>query len=193
MFYTCILAIVRFLLLFVFRISIKGKENILKTGPFILAVNHKSFLDPVIAALASPRHLSFMAKAELFKIKFFGGFISKLGAFPVHRGTGDINALKTAFKILKSGEPMLIFPEGGRVKPGQTRRAKSGVVVIAHKMNVPVIPVLIEGEYKWMHKIKVTIGVELSFDEYKDKKLESDELQTLAQGVLDTIYSLGKE
>ncbi len=190
MFYKFCVGLLRFLLFFAFRLRFKGRENIIKEGPFILAVNHISFLDPILAGIACPRNLSFMAKAELFKNKFFGALISKLGAFPVHRGTGDINALKTAFKILKNNGAMLIFPEGGRVKPGQKKRAKSGVAVIAHKMNVPVIPVHIDGQYKWMKKITIKIGEPISFDEYKDKKLTSEELQALAEDVLTKIYEL---
>lgn len=190
MFYGFCVRLLKVILFFVFRVRYQGRENVLKTGPFILAVNHKSVLDPVIAGIACPRQLSFMAKAELFKNKFFGALISKLGAFPVHRGAGDVNALKTAFKILKNGGAMLIFPEGGRVKAGQKRRAKSGVAVIAQKMNVPVIPVLIDGEYKWMHKITVKIGEPISFEEYADKKLSGEEFQALADNVLAKIYDL---
>ena len=190
MFYRFCVRLLQFLLFFAFRLRYEGRENILKTGPFILAVNHKSFIDPILAGIACPRQLSFMAKAELFKNKFFGGLISKLGAFPVHRGAGDINALKTAFKILKNDGAMLIFPEGGRVKTGQKKRAKSGVAVIAQKMNVPVIPVHIDGEYKWMSKITVRIGEPISFEKYAGKRLSSEELQALADNVLTKIYDL---
>ena len=190
MLYKVLVKVLRFLLLFAFRIKFTGRENIIKEGPFILAVNHKCLLDPILAGIACPRQLSFMSKAELFKNKLFGAFISKLGAFPVHRGAGDINALKTAFKILKSGGAMLIFPEGRRVKNGQRVRAKSGVAVIAQKMNVPVIPVHIDGEYKWMNKIHVRIGEPISFEEHAGKKLSNEELQAIAESVLDTIYNL---
>ncbi len=190
MLYKFCVKLLRILLFFAFRIKITGRENILKEGPFILAVNHKSFLDPILAGIACPRQLSFMAKAELFKNKLFGKLIFRLGAFPVHRGSGDINALKTAFKILKNGGAMLIFPEGGRVKKGERRRAKSGVAVIAQKMNVPVIPVLIDGDYKWMNIVTVKIGEPISFEEHAGKKLSSEELQALAEDVLTKIYDL---
>ncbi len=190
MLYKVLIKILRFLLFFVFRIKYIGKENILKEGPFILAVNHKCWLDPIVAGIGCPRQLSFMSKAELFKNKLFGAFISKLGAFPVHRGSGDINALKTAFKIMKNDGALLIFPEGRRVKAGEQRRAKSGVAVIAQKMNVPVIPVLIDGDYKWMSKITVIIGEPISFEEHAGKKLSSEELHALADDVLNKIYNL---
>lgn len=191
MFYQFAIILVRIAMLFMFRVKCVGKENVPKKGGVILAINHKSDFDPVIIGITSPRQLSFMAKAELFENRFFGGLISRLGAFPVHRGKGDVSALKASFKILKDDGAMLIFPEGGRVKNGKKSRAKSGVAMIAQKMCVPVIPVYIDGDYKWMHKITVIYGEPISFEEYRDKKLSGDEIQLLADNVLEKIYSLG--
>lgn len=192
MFYWVCVRIVHFVMLFMFRIKRIGVANIPKEGGVILAINHKSEFDPIMVGITSPRRLNFMAKAELFENKLFGGLIKKLGAFPVHRGSGDVGALKVSFKILKAGGAMLIFPEGGRVKKGEKRKAKSGVAMIAQKMNVPVIPVYIGGDYKWMRKITVTYGEPISFEEYSDKKLSGEEIQALADDVLEKIYSLSQ-
>ncbi len=191
MLYSIAVRVVRFVFFFMFRLKITGTENVPKEGGVILAINHKSDFDPMLVAITSPRKLNFMAKAELFKNKLFGGLIKRLGAFPVNRGSGDVGALKVSFKILKDEGAMLIFPEGGRVKNGEKRRAKSGVAMIAQKMCVPVVPVYIGGEYKWMHKVTVTYGEPMSFEEYRDKKLSGDEIQLIADDVLKTIYSLG--
>lgn len=190
MFYWACVRIVQFVMFFCFRIKQTGKNNIPKTGGVILAINHKSVFDPIVIGVTSPRRLNFMAKAELFKNKIFGGLIKRLGAFPVHRGSGDVAALKTAFKILDEGGTMLIFPEGGRVKKGERRKAKTGVAMIAHKKCVPVVPVFIDGDYKWMRKITVTYGEPISFEEYRDKKLSGDEVQLIADNVLNEIYNL---
>ena len=192
MLYSFAIALVKFVMFFVFRIKKTGIENVPKEGGVILAINHKSDLDPVMIGITSPRKLNFMAKAELFKNKLFGGLIKRLGAFPVHRNSGDVGALKTSFKILNAGGAMLIFPEGRRVKKGDRRHAKTGVVMIAQKKTVPVIPVYIDGDYKWMKKITVTYGEPVSFEEYKEKKLSAEEVQALADGVLDKIYSLAQ-
>ncbi len=190
MFYKVIVWIVRFAMLFTFRIKCIGLDNVPKDGGVILAVNHKSDFDPVMMGITAPRTLSFMAKAELFENKFCGWFLKKLGAFPVHRGSGDVGALKASFKILKDNGAMIIFPEGGRCKNGEKRRAKSGVAMIAQKVNVPVVPVHIGGEYKWMKKVTITYGKPISFDEHSGKKLDGDQIQLLADNVLETIYSL---
>ena len=71
MFYNAVLGFARFVCLFIFRIKVKGRENMPEEGGAILAVNHRSNWDPILAALGSPRHLSFMAKEELFKNPVF--------------------------------------------------------------------------------------------------------------------------
>lgn len=189
MFYGFSKAIVRFVVFFMFRLRTKGKENVPKDGPAILAMNHRSNHDPIMAGLTCPRRLRFMAKAELFDNKFFGALIKKLGAFPVHRGKGDLTAIKSAFKIFKEGGVMLIFPEGGRIKDSKRRKAKPGVALIAQKSGVPVIPVYITGKYKFMHKITVTYGKPIDFSRYKDQRMSGEEIQQLADNVLDSIYA----
>lgn len=193
MFYRIAGVVLKFVMLFVFRIKTVGKQNILNDGGAILAVNHKSNWDPVAVALTCPRKLSFMAKSELFKNKAFGFLIKELGAFPVHRGKGDLGAIKTSLTILKQGNVMMMFPEGKRVAENERAEPKPGVAMIATHAKVPVVPVFIQGKYRWMHKITVTYGEPIYFDEYYDEKLSVEKLQELSGAIMDKIYSLGGE
>ncbi|MCD8180907.1 MAG: 1-acyl-sn-glycerol-3-phosphate acyltransferase [Firmicutes bacterium] len=190
MFYRICYAIVRFALMFVFRFKFVGRENLPKEGGVIVAFNHKSNWDPVAAGLSSKRKLRFMAKEELFENPVFGALISKLGAFPVHRGKGDIGAVKASLKILSEGEVMLMFPEGHRIKDGRRVKAKPGIVLIAQRARVPVVPVCISGKYAWMHKITVTYGKPISLEEYYGKRLEQEKIQEIADGILDSVRAL---
>lgn len=88
---------------------------------------------------------------------------------------------------------MLIFPEGGRIKDSSRRKAKPGVALIAQKSGVPVIPVHITGEYKFMRKITVTYGKPIDFSQYKDQRMSGEEIQQLADVVLDRIYECAEE
>ncbi len=117
-----------------------GSENIPKQGGFILACNHLSFSDPVLLGLCIKRRLYFMAKVELFKNKFAGAVIRALGAFPVDRGAGDGKAIKTGEDIIREGNAMTIFIEGGRSKTGELMRPRSGCALVAQQMQVPVVP-----------------------------------------------------
>lgn len=193
MLYYIAVAIIRFLMFFVIRFKVEGVKNIPPEGGMILAVNHRSNYDPVFAAVACTRRLTFMAKAELFKNRLFGALLKNLGAFPINRGSGDIGAIKSAFSILGAGKVMLIFPEGRRIKAGMESKAQPGVAMIAHRTGAPVVPTYIEGDVKWMHKITVTFGKPITLDEYKDKKLNSEELQTVANDILKEIHSLATE
>lgn len=188
MFYDFARAIVKFAFMFVFRVKVVGKENIPNKGGVIIAVNHRSNFDPVIAAIYCKRRLNFMAKEELFKRPVFGRLIARLGAFPVSRGSGDVSAVKAAFGVLKKEGALLMFPQGRRMKNGQRGTAHQGVAMIAHKMKVPVIPMLITGDYKFMSKITVQIGTPMDFSEYYGQKLEQNQLRQLSESVLDAIF-----
>lgn len=170
-----------------FRVKVTGRENVPESGPFILAVNHKSNFDPAIAAVYCPRKLTFMAKEELFKNPLFGGLIRRLGAFPISRGKGDIGAIKGAFSILKDGRALLMFPQGHRMKNGQRGKAGTGAVMIAHKMQVPVVTLCISGEYRFMGRLHLTFGSPIEFTEYYGEKMSGETLKELSEGLLDKI------
>ena len=127
----------------VYRYKVINGSNIPEKGGFIIASNHLSFSDPVLLGLGQKRRLFFMAKIELFKNKFFGALIRALGAFPVERGAGDNKAIKTGEDLIKDGEIMTIFLEGGRTKTGELMRPRSGCALVAQQMQVPVIPACI--------------------------------------------------
>ena len=91
-----------------------------------------------------------MAKEALFHNKALAWLIRKLGAFPVTRGTADIQSVKTAMQVIKEGQNLLIFPEGTRVRRGKPSEPHSGALLIATRMKVPVIPVYLSTKkYFW--------------------------------------------
>ncbi|MDY3928169.1 MAG: lysophospholipid acyltransferase family protein [Clostridia bacterium] len=191
--YRIIQAIVRFFLFFVFRIKVYGRENIPKEGGVMVASNHRSNWDPVILGAYSLRKLNFMAKSELFKNKVLGKLITALGAFPIHRGRGDLGAVKAALTMLRAGNAVAIFPEGRRVKDNEKIVPKPGAVMLAVKAQVPVLPVRIVGKYRWFSKINVYFGKPVEYTEYYDEKLMVDTLQGLSDGLMSKIRSMDSE
>ena len=99
-----------------FRETFEGREHIPTDRPFVLAPVHRSFLDFALVAGVTTRRLRYMGKAELWKYKWGGKFIEALGAFPVHRGAADREALSTSIAVVQAGEPLVLFPEGTRQK-----------------------------------------------------------------------------
>lgn len=126
-----------------YRYKFINNNSIPHEGAYIIASNHMSFSDPVLLGLGQRRRLFFMAKQELFKNKFFAGLIRALGAFPVERGAGDGKAIKTGEDLIKEGNVMTIFIEGGRTKTGEFMRPRSGCALVAQQMQVAVIPACI--------------------------------------------------
>src|SRR5690242_718719 len=152
------------------RLQRTGRDHIPRSGPAILVSNHRSFLDPFIVGLTARRPVYYVAKQELFRNRLFAWFISSLGAFPVRRGEADADMVETAKAILARGEPVLIFPEGTRTRPGALGKAKRGVGRLALETGAPVVPIAIKGTEAirrgWRirpHRIRVRVGSELRF------------------------------
>ena len=142
--------------------KIQGVENMPTEGPVILAVNHQSLWDPIVAGCSLPRHVSFMAKEELFSIPVIGKISYMLGAFPVKRGQGDMNAIRHSLTILKKGGVLGLFPEGTRSKNGEVQKGLPGMVLLMEKGKAAVVPIKMYGTphllTKGWGKIVVVIG-----------------------------------
>ena len=161
----------------VFNITVLGKENIPPQGPYIVASNHRSHLDPPVLNFAFPDALVFLAKEELFKPPL-GWLIKHMRAIPVRRGKGDTQILEASLELLEAGCSLAIFPEGTRAEPGKFLKPKVGVGLLAVKSGVPVVPVLIEGTDRVFpraqklprpgHPIRVYVGKPESFQNYED-------------------------
>jgi 1-acyl-sn-glycerol-3-phosphate acyltransferase len=147
----------------VFRIEVQGKENIPKDNNYIICPNHLSTLDPPMIAAVFPRAVSFMAKQELFDIKFIRWWLDWLGAFAVDRETLAPSTIKTAVAVHKSKWVLGLFPQGTRGVPGEITGVGSGFAGIAKITKCGILPVGILGTEKATHipftgKIIVKIG-----------------------------------
>lgn len=131
-----------------FRLEFHGCENIPTNGPFIVAPNHQSFLDPFWVSIPFPYPLRYMTWDRFIYMPVIGHFIRTLGAFPVKLETGDRAALRMSLAHLQQGGRLMIFPEGGRTRTGQVMPFKPGVIRLAMDAKAPIIPVTIVGGYE---------------------------------------------
>jgi 1-acyl-sn-glycerol-3-phosphate acyltransferase len=128
-----------------FRLQRIGREHLPRSGPLLLAANHRSFLDPFVIGTLVRRPVYYMAKRELFEKRWQAWVLNCLGAFPVDRGAGDKDAMATARAILARGDCVVVFPEGTRVRPGPLGNPKRGIGRLALETGVPVAPVAVIG------------------------------------------------
>ena len=133
---------------FVFKGHLIGRENIPQKDAFIMVSNHGSLLDPPLLGHALGRNISFMAKAELFKIPLLGNVIKACGAYPVKRGIADKNTIKTACKKLSSNDSIGIFIDGTRQKNGRVNKPKQGAALLAFKNQKLLLPVAIVNSHR---------------------------------------------
>jgi 1-acyl-sn-glycerol-3-phosphate acyltransferase len=135
---------------FAYRLRWNGLEHVPPTGGFVLAANHTSNFDPwpLGIPLFPRRWLRFMAKSELYwwPLRYA---LDAGGAFPVHRGEGDTEAIETAVELVQAGEVVVMFPEGTRRRKGLRKkweaRPHTGAARIAHEAGAPLVPAAIKG------------------------------------------------
>ncbi|MGC8967443.1 MAG: lysophospholipid acyltransferase family protein [Thermus sp.] len=142
--------LVRFLLHLLFGYRVEGAERVPQVGPVILAANHLSILDPIAIGAGVRRPVSFLARADVFRLPFLSWLLPRLYAIPVERGTGDLSAVKSAIRALEKGMAFGIFPEGTRSRSGKLQPFKTGVAAIALRAGASVVPVAVIGtEEAW--------------------------------------------
>ena len=180
---------------FVFRGHLIGIENIPQKNAFIMVSNHGSLLDPPLLGHALGRNISFMAKAELFKIPLLGFIIKACGAYPVKRGIVDKNTIKTACKKLSNDNCIGIFIDGTRQKNGRVNRPKQGAALLAFKNQKLLLPVAIVNSHRLIRfkffipmfsKIIIKVGKPVQPPQSSSR----DELNSVTSHLQDKINNL---
>jgi 1-acyl-sn-glycerol-3-phosphate acyltransferase len=148
MFYEFCHFIVRCFIRTLFRAQAHNKENIPKTGGFMVVSNHSSFLDPLLVGGCVRRHMHYLAKRELFRIPVFRNLIRGVNTHPIHRQGLDRTAIRECVDLMRGGEILLIFPEGTRSRDGNLQPGKAGAAMIAVQAGVPCIPAYVVGSFR---------------------------------------------
>jgi 1-acyl-sn-glycerol-3-phosphate acyltransferase len=155
-----------------FRYRAEGQEQLPREGGYVLAAGHVSNLDPWPLGLTlwPRRFLRFMAKSELFWFPL-SLFLKGAGAFKVHRGRADREAIRTAVSLARAGYVIAMFPEGTRRRKGLRKKyaaqAHSGAARIALEAGVPLFPAGIRGtdELRRLGPVRVRYGPAIAVDD----------------------------
>ena len=152
--YRFLRVLVRALNRILFRTTVDGGEQVPDGGPVIIAPVHRSFIDFFVASEVTSRKLHYMAKDSLWEHGALARILPSVGAFPVHRGSADREALRRAQQVLEAGEALILFPEGERRVGPVIEDLHEGVAFLAARTGATVVPVGIGGSASVMPKGK---------------------------------------
>jgi 1-acyl-sn-glycerol-3-phosphate acyltransferase len=132
------------------RLDVEGLETVDWQRPYLIAANHRSFLDIPILFRGLPQNLRFLVKSELRHLPFLGWYIKAMGMVFVDRRdrSRGLEGVRQASEIARAGQTLVVFPEGTRSKDGRLQKLKTGGLLAAIQSGLPVLPVAITGDEK---------------------------------------------
>lgn len=174
-------------------VKVWGRENI-PEGGVLLCGNHTTLGDPiyVVCAIGHKPQVRVMAKEELMHAFFIGFILRHVGVIGVKRGKADVGAVKEGMKALKNGEKLLLFPEGTRVREGETAEAHTGAAMFSTRTGVPLLPVYITPKKRLFRKIDVIFG-EPYMPEFQGRRPTPDDYERIAKDLMVRIHKLGEQ
>ena len=160
--YTFLSSILSGLIRFLFRVKVRGSENIPEGGVLICS-NHIGIRDVFLLAATYPRLIRFIAKKEIFKVPIISQIVRAWGAIKVERNGGDLSAIRKAVELMEGDNTVAIFPQGHRfpgVNPLTTPR-KNGAALIAYRSGCDILPVCIKvknNSYSPLRRVEIVYG-----------------------------------
>lgn len=126
-------------------LTVTGAENLPPVA--IYAANHASFMDIPVIFSGLPFSFRILAKQSLWKWPFIGWHLNRSGQIPVEEegSGGSISGLNQALRALRSGQPLFIFPEGGRTGDGRLQPFMNGPAFLSIRAHVPLVPMALIG------------------------------------------------
>ena len=177
------------------KIEIKGKNNIPKEKYFVASAHQSMFETFALQAVLD--YPVFILKKELLKIPIFGLYLKKIKSIEIVRGTTTKDNLsffdKVATIVKSEKRPLLIFPQGTRVKFGERVPFKKGAGRIYEALNLPCVPVALNTGKVWPKNsfLKHDCDIEISFlepiDPGKDKDIFIKDLETKIYSSIDKL------
>jgi long-chain acyl-CoA synthetase len=186
-----------------FGFEARGVEH-LPQGAFIVAANHCSHLDTgaVVTAFGKRGHELFVmgARDYFFNRRLKGWFFHTfLNVIPFDRNENVSMGLRLAHAVLRSGRPVLIYPEGRRSAKGELQPFKAGIGLLGAELGVPIVPCCIEGthaalpkggRFPWWCKLRVTFAPPVTMEEYQAKYAGCKERREVWRRIADDVRSV---
>jgi long-chain acyl-CoA synthetase len=190
------------------RIKIYGSGNLPQNSPFILCPNHTSYLDALLIGVSLPRRLQlnifFLGDNTYFAVPIVRNLVKIGKIIPIDPTTHLIDAIRSCAYVLRHDKIICIFPEGGRSPDGVVRTFKKGIGILAHELDIPLVPVYIDGAFNALprgkffpnlNRIRVTFGKTYSPKQLKEKGMclgAKDNYEAIALGIQNEVSNLAK-
>jgi long-chain acyl-CoA synthetase len=166
------------------RTQVQGLEHLPRQGPYIISPNHQGYLDPFFVCGVLPyrifKQLFFVGAAEYFETSLMSWVARECNCVPVDPDANLVSAMKASAFGLAHGKILMLFPEGERSIDGTVKRFKKGSPILSRYMQVPIVPVAINGAFEiwprnrsftwtallpWStHRVQVSFGRPVQFD-----------------------------
>ena len=199
-------ALDRALLRGLFRLDVRGLENLPKKGPFVITPNHVSYLDSFALAAALDRARLRETYWAGWVGAAFGNPLTRLVSrlarvVPVDPARAGSSSLAFGAAVLGRGKNLVWFPEGERSWTGKLGPFKKGFGVLLEHHRVPVVPVFVEGTYEAMprgsflprlRRVTVTFGEPLSVDELERRGEDEEPRDRIVDALRDRIAEMGE-
>lgn len=197
MIYNFLRFLVKGLFKVLYKIDVRGIENIPQENSLIIATNHCSYLDPIILFLTVPRHIRWIVMRELYKVPWLKIILWALRCIPVN------GSVDKAVEWLKKGGVIGIFPEGSRSLDGKLKEAKTGCAALALIAGRPILPISIRGTFrayppgvifpKFSLPIWVNIGKPVQVCQRQETEISEKEKEEITKRLMDEIKILYDE
>jgi 1-acyl-sn-glycerol-3-phosphate acyltransferase len=175
-----------------FPYKLHGAVKKYNDGGLVIVGNHYSIFDVVYPCVLTDKPIHFMAKSQLWEHGgLFKWLVTRCDCICVKRDGSDVQAVKTAMRILKNGGIVNIYPEGTRNKSyDDFLPFHSGASALAIKTRTPILPVIQIERVKIFKRIDVVVGEPIEFSKYYGKKLTAEQLEECDNELRDILKNM---
>ncbi len=183
-----------------FRGEVVGTDNIPVSGPYLIASNHASHLDPPLVGCQVARQMRFFARKTLWNNPVSSWWLNQTETIPVDRDSGDVGAIKKVLQALAEDRAVVLFPEGTRSMDGHLQKPKAGVGLMACKSGAPVVPCRVYGSFaafgkgdkipKFCTPVTIVFGRPIPPAEYDDPNAGKERYQVASARIFERIAAL---
>ncbi len=200
--YTVFWKIYRVVFKILFRWQVCGLEHIPSRGGAILAINHSSVLDPPLAGVGLPRKVWYLGRASLIRNRFIDFIMKCQHMVPITRGEADLGAMKRIIGLIRSGEIVLMFPEGTRSLDGSLGPGREGIGMFVRHAKADVIPCYISGSWSALpkgaifprpRKVLIAYGPVIKYEEFNGCPKGREGLREISEKIMGRIARLKEQ